>query len=155
MTTDRQAQEVEHPLAKEHQELEQECDRLLALSLNPGSDHTIEEWSRALLDQLSAFKGQLLSHFHHEEEGGFLRDVLREVPNVERRVQTLRLEHGEMASDLDAILATLRELDDSNREAIESVQRGVRTLVETLRHHEIEEQHLVQRTYYREHGGGD
>ena len=81
--------------------------------------------------------------------------MLREVPNVERRVQTLRLEHGEMASDLNAILATLRELDDSNPKEIESVERGVRALVEMLRHHEIEEQHLVQRTYYRVYGGGD
>ena len=152
---DKQAEQAEHDLAKEHQELEQECDRLLTLSLRPDSDDAVEEWRRALLDELSAFKGQLLSHFHHEEEGGFLLDVLREVPNVERRVQTLRLEHGEMASDLDAILDKLREMDLADREAIESVGRGVRTLVETLRHHEIEEQHLVQRTYYREYGAGD
>lgn len=150
---DKQAHQEEHHLAKEHQELEQECDRLLTLALSPVSGETVEEWRRALLDELSAFKGQLLSHFHHEEEGGFLRDVLREVPNVQRRVQTLRLEHGEMASDLDAVLDTLKELDLSDQEAIESIGLGVRTLVETLRHHEIEEQHLVQRTYYREYGG--
>ena len=79
--------------------------------------------------------------------------MLREVPNSEVSVQTLKQEHADVRSALASVLGDLgatRHGDDSD---VGRIRRAVQGILSTLRHHELSEQQLIQRTYYREYGG--
>lgn len=140
-------------LAAEHRHLSKAAQQVRALARDEVTPEGFDFWRRDLESRLKSFRELLTDHFEHEEHGGFLRDVLREVPNSQAQVERLREEHGNIERRIDALLAELDELDDVT--GAEALQGRVMEVTEVLAQHETEEQHLVQRTYYREYGAGD
>lgn len=138
-------------LAAEHRHLSKATQQLRALAAGPVTEEGLPFWRQDLQSRLSGFRSLLLAHFKHEEEGGFLQDVVREVPNSQQHVAKLRHEHADLERRLDTVIAELGELEKPER--AEAIQRKVAVLTEILVKHETDEQHLVQRTYYREYGG--
>lgn len=146
---------VNQTVVHEHRELDEQCKRVLARVSRACPPSELDRWCRDLLTDLKILEGRLLTHFRHEERGGFLRDVLREVPNAEGRVATLRREHDQMARELDRIVGMLESWERPQAAGVRGVRTRIRTLLEGLERHERAEQHLLQRTYYREYGAGD
>lgn len=153
------AKSIEQPssvtkrLAAEHRHLSRATQQLRVLARGPVTDEGLAFWRQDLGSRLATLRNLLLDHFEHEEQGGFLRDVLKEVPNSQRQVAALRREHDDIELRLDRILAELDELETTR--GVESIQSQIAVLIEILVEHETGEQHLVQRTYYREYGAGD
>jgi hypothetical protein len=82
----------------------------------------------------------LTEHFRFEEQNGYM-DVVRErEPRLERTIQQLAEEHGQLTRSLDALIkeaGKATSLGDALREAILS-------WIECVRQHEARENDLVQ-----------
>jgi len=142
-------------LAHEHREINQTADELEALVSQQDAANRFSEWRSSLQTTLERFADLLDLHFEHEEEGGFLKDVLRKVPNSEISVQTLKQEHGDVKSSLATVLGDLGATRHGDQGDVTRIRKAVQAILSTLHHHELSEQQLIQRTYYREYGGGD
>lgn len=145
--------QVPNRLADEHRAINQVADELDALAAREDAVEVFAEWRTSLQSKLEQFADLLEPHFEHEEEGGFLRDVLREVPNSELSVQTLRQEHREIRSAMAAVLADLGGTRQGDEADVRRIRSAVEGITSALHHHEVNEQHLIQRTYYRDFGG--
>lgn len=146
-------QQVPKRLADEHREINQTADALDALVAQQDAAEGYAEWRRSLQEKLELFADLLEAHFQHEEEGGFLRDVLRDVPNSEISVQTLKREHAEVRSALASVLGDLGATRHGGDNDVKRIRTAVQSILSTLHHHELSEQQLIQRTYYRDFGG--
>ena len=138
---------------KEHEHLRRELEELQASSSTQASGEQFAQWRLELIWQVRDFKNALLKHFDLEEEGGFMRDVRKMVPNSDPQVQELLAEHREMEQALDRILGTLKEMSVGDEDKLDRLKNQVGELVTTINSHETTEQHLIQRTYYRDYGG--
>ena len=140
--------QVEH----EHEHLQKALKALKAAAASdPGDDFA--HWRLELIWQVRDFKNDLLKHFDLEEEGGFMRDVRRRVPNSEPQVQGLLDEHRQMEGTLDRVLTTLKGMQDRDEKMLSRLQNEIDEFVSTIMEHESTEQHLLQRSYYRDYGG--
>ena len=54
-----------------------------------------------------------------------------------------------------ALLGDLGSTRHGDEGDVRRIRSAVEGITSTLHHHEVNEQHLIQRTYYREYGGGD
>lgn len=138
---------------QEHEHLRRELEQLQSSSSAPASGDDFSQWRLELIWQVRDFKNSLLKHFDLEEEGGFMRDVRKMVPNSDLQIKGLLAEHREMEEALDRILGTLKEMNERDEDKLDRLQNQVGELVTTINSHETTEQHLIQRTYYRDYGG--
>lgn len=145
--------EVGEKVAQQHQHLDKEIAELKFIAMKEVSPEDFPNWRLELVWQLRDFKNLLLKHFDLEEEGGFMRDVLREAPHSEHTVEQLRAEHGELSLLMDDIMAQVKSMAQKSAKQLEQVRVALNGLVDLLRHHEEEEHRLLQRTYFREYGG--
>ncbi len=83
-------------LLDQHYLLAQIADRIRTVTeTDPALLPEIQK--RRLLGELSGtMASNLQSHFHLEEEGGFLGEILDNVPQAGRHVERLRREHGDL-----------------------------------------------------------
>ncbi len=137
----------------EHRQLSQAIQDLRALARGSTPDGALATWRGEMKRTVGDFRNLVHDHFAHEEEGGFLRDVLREVPNSQREVRALKREHQEIETILDEVLLDLDDLETVDQS--ESIYRRLEAMTVQLVNHETHEQHLLQRAYYREYGAGD
>jgi hypothetical protein len=100
---------------------------------------------------LAELRSHVADHFRQEEQGGYMAAVLARQPHKERAVQQLLAEHRQLAEALDGLLAEVA--------AAETVDDGFRGRVwawaERLRHHEAEENVLVEDAFNRDVGPTD
>jgi hypothetical protein len=137
----------------DHQDIKSDMHKLkIELDKNISADD-FASWRLNFLWQMRDFKNRLLKHFDLEEEGGFMRDVIRLAPHSERKVKHLKNEHAHIVLALDNIIARLKSLRFTETECLKSLHDSIDELMLTLRQHEEEEHTLMQRTYYREYGG--
>ncbi len=137
----------------EHRQLSRAIQDLRALARGATPANGLSVWRDEMQQSLRSFKSIVHEHFEHEEEGGFLRDVLREVPNSQREVRGLRREHKDIEKTLDDVLLDLGKLESTAD--TERINQRIEAVTLRLVNHETNEQHLVQRAYYREYGAGD
>jgi DNA-binding transcriptional ArsR family regulator len=82
----------------------------------------------------------LSEHFRFEEQNGYMDTVRKREPRLERAIQLLAEEHGQLTRALDALLreaGTATSLDDTFREEVQG-------WVQRVRQHEARENDLVQ-----------
>ena len=94
---------------KEHEHLRRELEELQASSSTQASGEQFAQWRLELIWQVRDFKNALLKHFDLEEEGGFMRDVRKMVPNSDPQVQELLAEHREMVKHWTVFWAPSRK----------------------------------------------
>lgn len=138
---------------RDHEHLRRALEKLQAFASAPASGDGFPQWRLELMWKVRDFKNDLLKHFDLEEEGGFMRDVRRLVPHSEPQVNDLLDEHRQMEFILDRILEILKAMRKRDDEELGRLQRKISTLASTTREHETTEQHLLQRSYYRDYGG--
>lgn len=95
---------------------------------------------RALVPQLEDLRGLLARHFAREEAAdGLHAAVERAAPHRVNRVDELFREHGEILSDVEALLSATRELVAG---PLATVLAGVRRVAGKLHEHEAAETDL-------------
>ena len=90
---------------------------------------------------LDRTRGHLAAHFRFEEENGYLASVLQRAPHLERAVQHLGVEHGELLRSLDALRVEGRSAGCACPAALRT---KVEEWVRRVRKHERSENVLVQ-----------
>lgn len=142
-------------LAEEHRAVNRAVHELEELTARTDATAAFGAWREELASSLRSFRALLSNHFQHEEEGGFLDDVVRKVPSAADSVETLRREHAEINTAVDTLLTDLARTGSGGKADVERFRHAIGDITSTLHHHEISERHLVQRTYYRDYGVGD
>ena len=153
MNTKEQNTELSERVEQEHEHLRKELEELTSFSSASPSGDDFYRWRLELIWKVRDFKNDLLKHFDLEEEGGFMRDVRRIVPNSDPQVKKLLAEHREMEGVVDGILAQLKSMVEEDDGELGRLRLNIENLVSTILDHESTERHLIQRTYYRDYGG--
>jgi hemerythrin-like domain-containing protein len=108
--------------------------------LEEAVEPTSEESLAQLLSRLAAARSHLARHFHFEERNGYMDAVRKREPRLERTIQLLAEEHGELMASLETLIEQAKaatSLDDPCRDK-------VRKWVGRVRRHEVREGELVQ-----------
>jgi hypothetical protein len=93
-----------------------------------------------LLARLEATRARLDDHFRFEEANGYMQAVLDRAPQLERKVQQLRHEHGELRQSLTALTRDAEGAQVASRR----FRKGLKEWVGRLRDHEKRENLLVE-----------
>jgi hypothetical protein len=104
-----------------------------------------------LRTRLGATRAHIAVHFRFEEVDGYMATVRKREPRLERAIDELANEHGQLLSSLDALLeetATAPSLD-------EAVRAKVSKWINHVRQHEACENHLIQDAFNLEIGTED
>ena len=121
-------------LAGAHRELLEHLLRLeRAADAGPAGDEG------ELLALLGATRARLDDHFRFEEDDGYMQVVLVRAPQMGRKVDHLRGEHGELRESL----ASLTREAEAVRAARRRLREGLKEWVGRLRDHEKRENLLV------------
>ena len=101
--------------------------------------------------RLSTTRTHLAEHFRFEEQNGYMDAVQKREPRLERVIQQLSEEHGELAQSLAVLIEQAKavtSLDCPFREA-------VRRWIKRVREHEVRENELVQDAFDLDIGAED
>jgi hemerythrin-like domain-containing protein len=93
-----------------------------------------------LTDRLTAMRAAVIEHFRIEEQDGYLNAVRKREPRLERAIQQLAEEHGQLARSLAAVIAEARGATDVS----DKLREKVRDWIECVRRHEARENDVVQ-----------
>jgi hypothetical protein len=93
-----------------------------------------------LRTRLGATYTHICEHFRFEEQNGYMDEVRKREPRLERIVQELGEEHRVLRQSLDALNAEARLATNVD----EAFREKVRTWIERVRRHEARENALVQ-----------
>ena len=142
-----------HELEVQHQRLGVVLDSLAA-SLGAVAERPDDVGTRVeMLRLLRKLEHLLPEHFEYEEAGGYLAEALAVAPRLTRRAQRLRGEHSEFSAKLAALADRAREAGESPG-SWTALAAGVRKFTYELRHHELEENSLIQDAFTDDIGGG-
>lgn len=126
----------------------------LAASLGAVAERPDDVGTRVeMLRLLRQLERLLPEHFLYEEAGGYLAEALAAAPRLTRRAQRLRSEHSGFSMRLAALANRAREAGESPG-SWKALGTGVRKFTYELRHHEMEENCLIQDAFTDDLGGG-
>ncbi len=135
-----------HDLLQVHRELMGHLKKLNAVVA--GNDNLELPQLKAELEEVRA---EVLEHFEFEEDGGYMAMVLSRKPQMKRTVDHLLEEHGQLSQNLEDILDSCNSADSVTQELTEKIH----SWMDLLRHHESQENKLVQETFNIDTGTGD
>jgi hypothetical protein len=121
--------------------------RQLGEATRPESGEGLAE----LRARLSATQTHITEHFRFEEQNGYMDAVQKREPRLERAIQQLSEEHGQLAQSLAVLIEQAKaatSLDEPFREA-------VRQWIKRVREHEARENELVQDAFDLDIGAED
>ncbi len=114
--------------------------------------HDFTEWRIEYTWRLRDLRLHLLKHFDLEEEGGFMQELLEQTPEMGGKINTLKLEHTKIVTNLDAILTLLRDMQYKSEPVLLQIKQHVSRLINDIRRHEEAESELIQLAYCQEYG---
>lgn len=126
---------IAESLSQAHQALLRDLRRLQDL-VRPDSPVSLAE----LRNRLGATYTHVCEHFRLEEANGYMDDLVKDQPRLQRITQQLGDEHRDLRQSLDVLHGEANvasQVDDDLREKI-------RKWIERLLHHETQENDLVQ-----------
>lgn len=144
---------IARKVEKEHVHLNKALGEIKLTIMEEVTDEEFQNWRLEFLWQLRDFKNNLLKHFDLEEEGGFMRDVIKVAPHSEKKIAALKKEHGKIIEDLDKIITQLKHITKKDANKLNAIRLAINEIMTTLCSHENQENELMQRAYYREFGG--
>lgn len=92
-----------------------------------------------LLDRLQYTHNQVVEHFRFEEQNGYMEAVRKRQPRLERTIQELAMEHRELTHALEELAAQARSASPDDE-----IRQKIREWLARIRHHETQENELVQ-----------
>lgn len=139
-------------IEKEHECIKRDMGDIKEEVTKDIAPQDFSDWRMEFVWRLRDFRNHLLKHFDLEEEGGFMNEILSEAPEAMNKVKKLEAEHGQIISNVDGILADLKEMQQKEISRFEEVRNRVTQLLTTVRNHEEAENDLIQKVYYQEYG---
>jgi hypothetical protein len=121
--------------------------RKLEEAARPASGESL----KGLFTRLAATHAHLTRHFRFEEQDGYMDEVRKREPRLERAVEQLAEEHRRLAHALDALTEEAGEAESLG----EPLRQKVREWVERVRQHEDRENDLVQDAFNLDIGPED
>jgi hypothetical protein len=137
---------VAEALSRAHRSLLEDL-RKLEEAARPSAGKSLTD----LRDRLDAADTDITEHFRFEEQNGYMSDVRKQKPHLERAVQQLAAEHRQLAQGLAGLIDkawAASSLDDALGEE-------VRQWIERVRQHEHRENELVQDAFNIDIGARD
>jgi len=126
-------------LLKDLQELEQ--------AVRPKSGEGVPK----LKSRLGVLRAHLADHFRFEEQDGYMEQVRKQVPRLERAIEQLAEEHRQLLRSLDTIADQVGISDNPSDGVLESV----RDWIARIRQHENRENDVVQDAFNLDIGAED
>lgn len=145
--------DVAKKVEKEHVHLNKAFGEIKLTIMQEVTAEEFQNWRLEFLWQVRDFKNSLLKHFDLEEEGGFMRDVLKAAPHTGNKIEELKKEHVEIIEALDKIIDQIKLTPEKDGDKLNAIRMGINEMMSTLCNHENQENDLMQRAYYREFGG--
>lgn len=108
-------------------------------------------WMSALVDALLK---TLPREFAIREEGGYMRDILINSPELDPNVQTLLDQHGSLCAQLQKLADQLETVSLFEQQA-DQLKQQLTDWMEALKAHNRSEEMLVQQAYQQDTGCGD
>lgn len=105
----------------------------------------------ALLDEACA---QVQSHFDHEEQGGYFRDVVARAPNLLHRVEELKAQHADLLAAGQEVVGRAKSQGPSG-DFWTRTRSELEAFIKQFFEHEGAENQLVQEAYSRDMGAAD
>ena len=104
-----------------------------------------------LRTRLGEARAHLTEHFRFEEQNGYMDAVRKREPRLERAVQQLAEEHGQLQQALAALIR------DAGAETSlgDTLRAEIRAWIERVRQHEVRENDLVQDAFDLDIGAED
>jgi hypothetical protein len=121
--------------------------RDLEQGVSPSSGEPQEE----LRARLGRTRAHLTEHFRYEEQNGYMDVVRKREPRLERAIQQLAEEHGQLKESLDALSGQAWAATSMN----DKLRQEIRDWIERVRRHEIRENDLVQDAFNLDIGAED
>jgi hypothetical protein len=125
-------------LRRAHGVLEQDLSRL-----DEAASSTSEEWLAEVRIWLGATHARITEHFRFEEQGGYMREVRKREPRLERVIQELGAEHADLRASLEVLIreaGAAAAVDNALRERI-------RAWIAQVKAHEARENEVVQNAF--------
>lgn len=142
-------------IQEEHDHLKEEMKKISTLLQQETTEESYPQWRLDLMWKLRDFNTELLKHFDLEEEGGFMRDVLKMAPQKINAVRELEDEHVRISENLDTVLKQLKQTENRDESALAAIRNGVKEIMAMILAHEAAEGELIATTYYQDDGVGD
>jgi len=104
-----------------------------------------------LRHRLSVLRADLVEHFRFEERDGYMAQVRKQAPRLERVIEELSLEHRQLLHCLDTLAGQVGVADNVN----DKIAEGVRDWIAQVRQHENRENDVVQDAFNLDIGAED
>lgn len=125
-------------MTQAHAALMKDLQKLRQASRAPSAAH----W-QSLRDRLLAVQRDITEHFRFEEQNGYMMEVLKRKPILEREVAKLRDDHRALADGLAALIAETRSASSPDA----SWAGKVEAWIDEVRQHEKHENDLIQEAF--------
>ena len=135
-------------LLDEHAELKSLLDEIRWTLFEQQADPPI------IAGLLRQFSAHVLTHFGHEEQGGYFSEVVLIAPRLNAKVQSLLAQHTLFREQLSGMCQHV-EQGDSSDEWYAELRSKFEHFTERFLRHEHAEDHLVQEAYDRDIGAED
>jgi len=112
-------------------------------------------WAAELSKQLMTLHDELYRHFRFEEEGDVMDELIEAHPEAAGQLEAVLGEHPAMLSGLRGIVSDVLSYSEGGRPEDPRLRQRITDLLDELRDHEQEENHLFQRLEYRDVGAAD
>ncbi len=150
--TGKQKTKITDQVKQEHACIKRDLKLIKDEINHPAADQPFNDWRLQFIWRLRDFKNHLLKHFDFEEEGGFMRDIIEEAPEVTGGVKFLENQHLTILTLLDEIVHLFKNLKGNDEIALSQIRVKVLKLTADISKHENDENELIQTVYYQEYG---
>jgi len=142
-----QHEQFDHVLA-EHRHLRRLIQRLRNLLFEQQESGFVVG---GLLDEL---RDDLVTHFAHEEKGGYFDEVVTVAPRLKTRVDSLLSQHPQLMLTIDELRDSVEE-GEIPEGAWPTLTKSFEQFVVDFVQHEEHENQLLQEAYFRDETAGD
>lgn len=123
---------------EQHRELREVVHDLRRIFLSPGASSPNAARPKEAEAKLLGFYHLLARHFRDEEAGGYMSGIAAEHPELERKIDSLLVQHAQMLADLREVVQASR--DAAHAHELAAALRAMLTLFEE---HERAENALI------------
>jgi hypothetical protein len=105
-------------------------------------------WKIEFIWQMRELKNNLLKHFDFEEDSGFFDHFPKTAANGGSYGKKIRIEHKQLAKDLEKILNKLKKIHDIRSPGLKNMEVDILHLIREISKHEDREMGVINSLYH-------
>lgn len=150
----KQTVDLRRQMHKEHHTLRLLQDDLLD-RFEDFCEDPLPRHAEAFQTVLMDFSRSLERHFDFEEQGGYMKVVVKRRPHHSTRVEELRAEHKEIRNEVAKLRDAIRQDLAGQEHLMKQFKKDFVDLIRTFGRHEQAERELIMDVYWVEGGVSD